>query len=195
MVFVCVTAVSLLCHYCVTMMMCRAISLFSLLLRFACCGCPPLPLAFFCRVTVVSLLCQCDAVSVIIAISAMALLCHLSVILTLCHHRSMPFAVTETSCIIPTRRRSVPFTLGCYGPSWGQCASKYSTMMGANAAQSCHAECPVSNTVSGLCVASGWTTQFNINNVTFASGAASATQVSWFALMLLMVLMSMFLSQ
>eukprot|EP00698_Gefionella_okellyi_P018411 TRINITY_DN5513_c0_g1_i3.p1 TRINITY_DN5513_c0_g1~~TRINITY_DN5513_c0_g1_i3.p1 ORF type:complete len:192 (-),score=33.42 TRINITY_DN5513_c0_g1_i3:21-596(-) len=92
-------------------------------------------------------------------------------------------------------RRSVPFTLGCYGPSWGQCASKYSTMMGANAAQSCHAECPVSNTVSGLCVASGWTTQFNINNVTFASGAASATQVSWFALMLLMVLMSMFLSQ
>ena len=65
-------------------------------------------------------------------------------------------------------RVAAPYTIGCYGPSWGQCASK-------SFASACKAECPAANTVGGVCVATGFTAQFDIAAVAFGSGYGSAS--------------------
>jgi hypothetical protein len=58
---------------------------------------------------------------------------------------------------------TAPYTVACYGPSWGQCDAKGLTAF-------CKTECPRNNTVAGLCVASGYQSTFDLSAQTFGAG-------------------------
>jgi hypothetical protein len=82
-------------------------------------------------------------------------------------------------------RMSSPYTLGCFGPSWGVCSNLYNGITGA-----CNTECAAANLRSSLCVASGYVDRFDVANVTFGGGYASdasALPSSGLAVMLLAV--------
>lgn len=71
-------------------------------------------------------------------------------------------------------RRKPPYTLGCYGPSWGKCEQIYAATNGS-VTGACHDECPKANLVGGMCVASGFQNWFNPKDVVFGTRYLTAT--------------------
>lgn len=58
-------------------------------------------------------------------------------------------------------RTSPPYTLTCFGPSWGVCPQPE---------RICNSECPEVNVVDELCVATGFQSNFHIDEIAFGDG-------------------------